>query len=299
MQGIREMVRACAQGDRERLTCTATVTKVSRISRHFIRIQLTSPGFDRYTPAPADAFRLLLPQHARASPTGEEGIPARVSMRAFTVHSFDRRSRTLEFDVLDHAHGLVANWLGSIVIGSAVEFIGIRREFALDPSTTGLVVIADACALPAASAVLGASAEIPYVHALLEVPHSEDFRLVPESVSTHWLVCENSSAGLGSSLEQLVLEQPPFPPGTQFWLAAESGVVQRIRRYLLNDCEIPLSSLHAYAYWKYSVTADERDARDLAAYTAASESGADVLDPEVVDRIEFGRSLLPEDTNTR
>jgi len=128
----------------------------------------------------------------------------------------------------------------------------------------------------------------PKVEALFEVPRSDDVQRLPQAAKLHWLArdaepdCQHgellmralrdidlqqeivalggtpSSATKGSGDEQSEDENGPlWEPAAlddsapfYAWIAAETKVAMKLRRYLVNECGLPKKYVTSMGYWR-------------------------------------------------
>src|SRR3954470_19842708 len=149
-------------------------------------------------------------------------------------------------------------------------------------SATSLLLVGDETAVPAISAILESLPAGTPATAILEVPCAEDrLRLgLPSSVSVTWLCRDGAPVGTvlepavrewiaghlaaaahSARLEELadidvdsgiLWETPLEPPSASLyaWLAGEAGVIKRLRRFLVRDCELDRRQVAFMGYWR-------------------------------------------------
>lgn len=151
-----------------------------------------------------------------------------------------------------------------------------------------ILIIADETALPAAVGILETLDDLPLkprVEALFEVPRSDDVQALPYAAKLHWLArdtelsCQHGELlmravrdidlhkeiqALGgtpttaTSNEDNVDEDGPlWEPATlddsapfYAWIAAETKVAMKLRRYLVNECGLPKQYVTSMGYWR-------------------------------------------------
>ncbi|WAM56402.1 siderophore-interacting protein [Vreelandella venusta] len=151
-----------------------------------------------------------------------------------------------------------------------------------------ILIIADETALPAAAGILETLDDLPLkpkVEALLEVPRSDDVQPLPQAAKLHWLArdadpgCQHGELllralrdidlhkeiqALGgtptaatSNVESDNEDGPLWESATlddsapfYAWIAAETKVAMKLRRYLVNECGLPKQYVTSMGYWR-------------------------------------------------
>lgn len=278
MTSIRAEIRRITQHGGRPFTAEVTVESVEPVSRSFVRVSVRGETLTRYRDVwPADAFKLHL--HDR----GEDLV------RAYTVRSFDPGAYRLTFDVALHGEAPAMRWLERVTPGDTVELTGMRHEFAAPEGIDQHLLIGDATALPGIGAILDAlPADVP--RTVFVAGHEESDRaLLPRTANAHWVI-GGPQRGAGSPLAELVRAKAEPRGRTQAWLAAEAGVVRELRRFVLGECGLDRADMRAAAYWKAGLDSTAVDAVNIERYQRAAADGADITDPDVVDRLEFERA---------
>jgi NADPH-dependent ferric siderophore reductase len=81
-----------------------------------------------------------------------------------------------------------------------------------------------------------------------------------------WHVHEEDLADSASPADELLWETPGFSAsgettsttsapqaGTYYWIAGESGVIKRLRRFLVNDVGVDRAQVAFMGYWRHGV----------------------------------------------
>lgn len=294
MTSIRQEIRRLTLNGPAPFTAQVTVESVRSLSEGFRRVTVRGADLSAYTDIrPADAFKIMIPPDGRGTVDfprrGDDGLPywpegtRRPLLRAFTVRTFDPPARRLQFDVAVHGTGLTRTWLEAVRPGAVIGLSGMRREFAAG-DVDRHVLIGDGSALPAIAAIVESlDPGVPAtVHVAVE--HAADLTLLPRP--RH--VTVRPVHGSGAALAAAVRERESPGGRVQAWLAAEAATVRDLRRHLLTTLGVARDDLHAAAYWKAGADATAVDDETLRAYQEAAAAGADVMDPDVADRIAFG-----------
>ena len=151
-----------------------------------------------------------------------------------------------------------------------------------------ILIIADETALPAAAGILETLDGLPLkprVEALLEVPRSDDVQPLPQAAKLHWLprdaepdyqhgellmralrdidLHKEIQALGGTGMPGVTNDEyddedgPLWEPATlddsapfYAWIAAETKVAMRLRRYLVNELGLPKQYVTSMGYWR-------------------------------------------------
>ncbi|GGW46537.1 MULTISPECIES: siderophore-interacting protein [Vreelandella] len=151
-----------------------------------------------------------------------------------------------------------------------------------------ILIIADETALPAAAGILETLDGLPLkprVEALLEVPRSDDVQPLPQAAKLHWLprdaepdyqhgellmralrdidLHKEIQALGGTGMPGVTNDEyddedgPLWEPATlddsapfYAWIAAETKVAMRLRRYLVNERGLPKQYVTSMGYWR-------------------------------------------------
>ena len=293
MESIKSGIWRRSQG-RRLLSLELFVAGIEPLTPGYTRVVLEGPDLDEYRdPHPADAFKLMMPptrNSAVATPIrGESGLPewpadtVQPVLRAFTVRAFDPVARRLTMDVARHDHGVGIDWLNAARPGDPVSLSGMRPEWAVGAGIHEHVLIGDATALPAISAILDGLDPGHAVSAYIATPDPADVELVPAhpKLTLHHL----------TDLTRTLDHTPASIAGgrrTQVWIAAEATQVRGIRAHAVEVWEVDRCDILARAYWKRGVTSTANDSVNLIAYRHAATAGADIRDPELAESIDLG-----------
>ncbi len=149
-----------------------------------------------------------------------------------------------------------------------------------------IVLLGDEAAAPAIGRILedlDAAGNTAGVCAYIEVPTVADQLSIVSAAEIHWLSRDEAELGeplveaLGwhvqadppeqlAPADELLWETPMFsasgeildsvtPPGggTYYWIAGESGVIKRLRRFLVNETGIDRAQVAFMGYWRHGV----------------------------------------------
>jgi len=212
-----------------------SVTRIDRISPHFVRINFAGEALDSFVSSAFD-------DHVKFMFDDVSGRPWR---RDYTPLSFDteRRELTLEFAL--HDVGPASNWARQARVGARAQIGGPKGSMVIDLTQDWHLLAGDATALPAIHRRL---AELPAgqcATVLVQVPDEADRREFKSAaqLSVQWA---HTPQAFLSALKAMRL-----PEGTGFaWCAGEAATMAQTREILVRDLNVPREDLRVSAYWK-------------------------------------------------
>ncbi len=222
------------------------------------RVTLTGRELAGLDPGlPAASVRLLLP-----SETGEVVLPTwngneflladgrRPIIRTLTPLSFEPSTLELDVEVVLHGHGPLSEWARAATPGDRAAVAGTGRGYDVDPAARSFVLAGDESALPAISVLLRALPRSADVTVLVEVRHHTARLDLPAhpGATVRWHELEPGS-GPGDRLVAAVAGAP-FDPDARVWAAGEAAAMQRIRRHLFGERDLPRARAVVRGYWK-------------------------------------------------
>jgi NADPH-dependent ferric siderophore reductase len=237
-----------------------TVQAVTPVSARLLRVTLAGPELDGLViDQPAASVRLLLPP----SGTTELVMPAwngnefllpdgrRPAIRTFTPLRLDTSALTLELEVVVHEGGAASAWAQATKEGDQAAISGPGRGYPIDPEAAGFLLAGDESAIPAIGQLLQALPAAKPVQVRIEVAHPDARVELPDrpDTSVEWYDLPDG-APPGDTLVAAVVAAD-LPAGTRIWAAGEAAAVQRIRRRLLEERNLPRSETWIRGYWKH------------------------------------------------
>jgi len=238
---------------------------VAPVTPRLIRVTLAGPELDGLTvDQPAASVRLLVP-----APGAEELVmPAwngnefllpdgsRPPIRTLTPLRLDPAAHRLDVEIVVHEAGALSPWVQAARPGAEVALSGPGRGYPVDADATGFVVGGDESAIPAITQLLEVLPADKPVRVLIEVA-APDARLdLPKhpGATVDWYDLPGA-APPGDTLVAAATAAD-LPPGTRIWAAGEAAAMQRIRRHLLEERNLPRSDTWIRGYWKHGRTGD-------------------------------------------
>jgi NADPH-dependent ferric siderophore reductase len=207
---------------------------------------------------PAASVRLLLPTPGEVDfvmpawdgnvfllPSGE-----RATIRTFTPRLFDSVANELSLDVVIHETGVASNWAQRASAGDPAAISGPGRGYTIDRAAAAFILAGDETAIPAIGQLLETLPNDRSVQVIIEVRHpAAQLRLSDHHpANVDWLEPAPGTAP-GAALFQAVAAAV-IEPNTVVWAAGEAAAMQRIRRHLFDERDLPRAAVTARGYWK-------------------------------------------------
>lgn len=226
------------------------VRRTEPVTPHLVRVVVGGPELDGLDPGlPGASVRLLLP-----SPGADLVLPAwngneflladgsRPVLRTLTPRRFDARSLELTVEVVIHDGGPLSEWAIGAAAGDGAAVSGTGRGYTIDPEADAFVLLGDETAIPAISQLLEAIPRDRRVDVVIEIRDSDGECLLPAhpGATVRWHRTSIVDAVRGADIG----------PGTRVWAAGEAAVMQRIRRHLFEERDVPRSAAVVRGYWK-------------------------------------------------
>jgi NADPH-dependent ferric siderophore reductase len=207
------------------------------------RIELTAPGLDGLRYAPGQDLMLRVPQ------AGD-----RVVNRRYTIRSFDPTAAAVTIDVSLHGAGPGTDWIRAARVGDRIDAIGPRGKITVRPDAAWHLFVGDETGLPGTMAMLEALPTASTARGLLEIDTPADEQGLGSGeaprLGIRWLHRLGHSVPGDPSLLLEALADLELSAGIgHAYVAAEAGVVRRIRR-VLTKRGLREDQISAKAYWR-------------------------------------------------
>jgi NADPH-dependent ferric siderophore reductase len=244
------------------------VAGVTGVTPRLIRVTVGGPELDGLViEQPAASVRLLLPSPGTRElvmPTwnGNEFLlpdGSRPPIRTLTPLRLDPVSQELELEIVVHEGGAASAWAQAAQPGDKAAISGPGRGYPIDAEAAGFLLGGDESAIPAISQLLEVLPGDKPVHVVIEVADPSARLELPKhpAATVEW---RDLPAGTppGDTLVAAVTEAD-LAPGTRVWAAGEAAAMQRIRRHLLDERNLPRSETWIRGYWKTGRAGDADD----------------------------------------
>lgn len=222
------------------------------------RVRLHGAELRGLDPAlPAASVRLLLPRPDGAlelpSWNGNEFLlddGSRPAIRTVTPIRIDPEVGEVTVEVVRHGEGALSEWVGRTGPGDEVAVSGTGRGFEIDADVDDYVLAGDESAIPAITTLLESLPTHAQVRVVVEITSAGASTDLPShpNCSLEWVELpdgEAPGAALLAAVRSLELDD-----GTVVWAAGEAAGVQRIRKHLFDERQVPRSRAHVRGYWK-------------------------------------------------
>jgi NADPH-dependent ferric siderophore reductase len=203
-----------------------------------VRLLLPSPGADALVVPTWNGNEFLLPDGSRPV------------IRTLTPALTDADATDLVLSVVVHDGGVASAWAASRPLGADVALSGPGRGYTVDPDATDLLLAGDESAIPAIEQLLEAIPATAAVRAHVEVAQP-DARIALRELTGRTIDWHDLPSG-GTSGDTLVdaVRDARIDPGTRVWAAGEAAAMQRIRRHLFDERDVPRARAVVRGYWK-------------------------------------------------
>jgi len=247
----------------QRLAAVAVPARVSAVRRptpSVVRVTLRGEDLRAAPALGADQyFRLLLPrpgQQRPRLPETEQWWPEiqamaddeRPFVRNYTVRSVRPELGELDVDLVAHGEtGPASRWALRAAPGDEVGLIVQDTCYAPPASTTHVLLVADATAVPAAAGILAGLPAGVTATVRVEVPTRDDVPDLPrrEGVDVVWRA-EGDEGSLLADVEALALPAA----GVYAWVAGEASIATTVRRHLVRERGVPKDDVYFCGYWR-------------------------------------------------
>jgi ATP-binding cassette, subfamily B, bacterial IrtA/YbtP len=218
----------------------ATVTEVSRMAPHFVRITMSSPSvFEDVTVEPTAFLRFWFPD-----PEGSDSEFQRV----YTIVWAEPDTGRFAVDVVLHEpSGPASHWAARAEPGMTLPVVSLgSRGFAVpDELPAGFLLIGDTASIPAINSILDVLPPDVDVEVYLE-RHTSDDDLIP--ITDHprrslHRVDRTDELALAAAIEDRDWSD------WYAWAGPEAASLKVLRKRLREAFGFPKTDLHAQAYW--------------------------------------------------
>ena len=244
------------------------VAGVTPVTPRLVRVTVGGPELDGLViEQPAASVRLLLPppgSRELVMPTwqgNEFRMPdgSRPTIRTLTPLRLDSTTQELDLEIVVHEGGAASAWAQAARPGDKAALSGPGRGYPIDADASGFVLGGDESAIPAIGQLLEALPADKPVHVIVEVADPAARLELPKhpAATVDWYDLP-AGAPPGDTLVAAITSTD-LAPGTRIWAAGEAAAMQRIRRHLLDERNLPRSETWIRGYWKSGRAGDADD----------------------------------------
>ncbi len=233
-----------------------TVSRVLPVTRRIVRVTLTGDLGGFAADGPTDHLKAFFPDPATgavATPGFARGgiglsAPGQVIGRDYTPRDVRPDAGELDLDFVVHGdEGPASAWAGHAAPGDRLAVAGPKSSKLVPDGLTGLVLVVDETAFPAASRWLRLTPPDVPVTVLLDAADDDAAGYFDGLPGT-----ERATFHTGGDLEP-TLRSLPIEPGTFAFLAGEATTLVPLRRYLRRELGLGPQQVAASGYWKRGV----------------------------------------------
>lgn len=236
-----------------------------RLTPHMQRVVLTGEALKGFPVGQEGAnLKLLLPHPGDALPdlaAFPHGAGKRPVVRTYTVRHYHQASNQLTIDFALHGEehmGPASRFAVNAKPGDKVGIAGPGPKKLENLDAEWFLFAADMSAIPAAAGIIESLPRDAMGHAFFEITSKADRQpvMAPPGITLHWLVhgdAQQPSTQLVDAISRL--DWPQSAPCV--FVAGEGSAVRAIRRYLIDQHDIPRKGMYASAYWKIGLSEDE------------------------------------------
>ncbi|MGH9000772.1 MAG: siderophore-interacting protein [Acidimicrobiia bacterium] len=245
-----------------------TVRRLERVTPRLVRVTFAGEELRGFSvDEPAASVRLLLPWPGTAElevPTWQRNaffLPdgRRPPVRTLTPLRVDPEAPALDLEIVVHGGGVASEWAEAAAPGDPAAISGPARGYPVDGDAPAFLLVGDESAIPAVSQLLEALPARTPVQVHLEVSHADARRALPDhpSAAVEWH--DQAAEGPPGGTLVAAVQNLDLVPGTRVWAAGEAAAMQRIRRHLFEEREVPRPQTWVRGYWKHGRSGDSDD----------------------------------------
>ena len=249
------------------------VRRVEQRGKRMARVTLAGPDLEGLiVELPAASVRLLLPSPGTSelvmpSWNGNEFLLAdgrRPAIRTFTPLRVDPDALELDLEIVVHGGGVASQWAATAEPGDRAAISGPGRGYTVNQDASAFLLGGDETAIPAIGQLLRAIPAATSVHVCIEVAQPDGRLALTEHphATVEWCDLPPGAPPGAPPGDALVaaIRGADLVADARVWVAGEAAAVQRIRRYLFEEREIPRAQTSVRGYWKHGRTGDTDDA---------------------------------------
>lgn len=233
---------------------TDTVNKFQRVMHELRPRPVTVSAIDDLTPryrrmtfsgAELNDFVSLAPTDHIKVQIDVDGEPVR---RDYTPRAYGDGTLTVEFAL--HAEGPLTSWARAAQIGAEATILGPRGSKVVHPVFDTYLIVGDDTMLPAVGRAMELVPEDARVIAVIEIDRAEDKIELPHHPNGNVVWAKGAGGVPGAALVE-ALRALEWPEGELWvWAGGEAGAMRDVRRFVLNERDLPREHLSISGHWK-------------------------------------------------
>jgi NADPH-dependent ferric siderophore reductase len=240
------------------------VVSVERQAPRWVSVLLHGDELEGFhVDAPTGHVKLFFPAEGETAAPAPAVVDGRVvfpdaavqpAVRTYTPRRFDAAARTLEVQFLIHGDGPGSRWAERAAVGHRLVLIGPGGRFVLEPEVERWWIAGDESALPAIGTLLEAIPASAKAEVHVEVASDDDRLEIPMAAEARVVWHRRRSpADYGAELLDAA-RLAEASPDSRYWVACEAGAMRAIRRLLLDERNLPKTSVITRGYWRAGET---------------------------------------------
>jgi len=253
---------------------TVAVGEVVALTPRLVHLTLVGPALTSFDPGlPGASLRLLVPDADRDLDVAVPVLPrwngnefrhedgSRAVIRTLTplVPVTPVDGPAIAVAVVLHGHGPLATWAASTRPGERLAIAGTGRGYEIDPAAGSFLLAGDESALPAITTILPALPAAASVHVVVELADPGARLDLPSHPGAHVQWCEAAAGDAPGTAVVGAVASAELGPDTRVWAAGEAAAMQRIRRHLTDERDVPRSRAVVRGYWKHGRAGGDED----------------------------------------
>ena len=234
------------------------VKAIQTISPHLKRFVLSGNELDDF-PTEQDGahVKVLLPHRGQKLPNLDINGENPAIKRSYTIREFDAPNKQLVLDFVINRHqGPATNWANSAKVGDYLGIAGPGVRKLTDFNANSYVLIGDLTSVNAVNGYAKFISPNAELIAIVSVPTQADVIAMNagKHLKVHWHVADKNPSALPDMVYELVKD---MDKNSQVFIGLEASEVRAVKSLLLHELDFNRLNIHATAYWKQGMNADQ------------------------------------------
>tara|TARA_R110002167_G_scaffold188380_5_gene390340 strand:+ start:29013 stop:29855 length:843 start_codon:yes stop_codon:yes gene_type:complete len=238
------------------------ISDIIEISPYLRRLVLSGEQLANFPADQQGAYvKVLIPQPGETNVNMTLTGPNAAIKRSYTIREFDPVRGQLSLDFVINKHtGPATDWAKLANVGDTVAIAGPGPLKMNRFDFNDYLLFGDSTSINAVDALIKRLPATAKGHIIMLVNSHQEQALLSQHplLKTHWLVL-NDSITAEQQIAWLLDKLEHFgdlPVETQVFVGLEATQVRLVKQYLLEQQQLPLSSISATGYWKRNTDAD-------------------------------------------